>query len=127
MPLPADRSKLEWSLRAIASAALAWLVVSAFSVREKSGGSVVEAGSLPVALDQWVVNPPADTLGLRLDRSLDWKTRDYLRAIRGNATIVTWSNDGIAALMLEADLRQDPSGGAVVLLAGGTSKASRTA
>ena len=118
MPLRADRSTLEWSLRVIAAAALAWLVVSAFSVREKSGGRVVEAGGLPAALDQWVVYPPADTLGLRLDRSLDGKTRDYLRAIRGNGTMISWGNAGIAPLMLEAELRQDPGGGAVVLLAG---------
>ena len=113
MPLPADRRTLEWSLRTIAAVAMAWLVIDSFSIRKKTGGIVVDAGHTVTAMNQWIHDLPADTIGLRLERSLDRESRDHLRALRSNGTAIAWVNRGIAPVMVDGEALQDPAGGAV--------------
>ena len=111
MPSPAERSRLEWALRAVATGALAWLVIGAFLERTKPGGLPVNSADLPGALGDWTVSPPADTIGLPLAAGLDRATLDYLRALRANSSAVIWMNQGILPLMLEAEPLEDPAGG----------------
>jgi hypothetical protein len=114
MPLPADRRILELSLRIVAAAAMAWLVIGTFSIREKSGGIVADAGDAVVAVNGWILDPPADTIGIRLDRSLDGETRDYLKALRSNGSAIAWVSQGVDPVMVDGEALRDPAGGAVV-------------
>ena len=118
MPLRADRAGFEWSLRAIATVALAWLVIGVFLVRDKSGGQWIDSADLPNALQAWTTNPPAETMGLHLSGGLDRRTLHYLRALRANGSVLTWTNEGILPVMLEAEPVQDPAGGVVARIAG---------
>lgn len=118
MRLPADRSRLEWSLRVIAAVALAWLAIGAFLDRGKPGGLVIDSADLPGALQDWTTSPAADTMGLHLSAGLDRRTLDYLRALRASGSAVAWTNEGILPVMLEAEPLQDPAGGVVARIAG---------
>jgi hypothetical protein len=125
MRLLADRRRAEWLLRAIASLALAGLAMGAFLDRSKPGGRVIDSRNLSSALVDWVANPSADTMGLRLTGGLDPTTLDYLRALRAAGSAVAWSNEGIEPIMLEAESLQDPAGGVMARVGGpaGTSLA----
>ena len=121
MPLPADRRTLELALRTIAAVAMAWLVIDAFTIRQKAGGIVVDASHTATAMNRWITDLPADTIGLRLERSLDRESRDYLRALRSNGTAIAWVNQGVAPVMIDGEALRDPAGGAVVrVTTGGT-------
>lgn len=117
MPSPADRAVVERSLRIIAAIALAWLVAGAFTERKKAGGEVVAPGSSLAALDRWAASPPADTLGLELVTAPSQVMRDYLRALRTSGTAIAWSNDGIPAIVIDAEVLLDPAGGTIVRVA----------
>ena len=114
MLLPADRRTLEWSLRIIAAAAMVWLVIGTFSTREKPRGIVVDAGDAAGAINSWIIDPPADTIGIRLDRSLDREIRDYLKALGSNGSAIAWVNEGVDPVMIDGEALQDPAGGAVI-------------
>jgi hypothetical protein len=118
MPLRADRAGFEWSLRALATVALAWLVIGAFLVRTTSSGQRIDSADVPDALQAWTTSPPADTMGLRLSGGLDRRTLDYLRALRANGSAVAWTNEGVLPVMLEAEPLQDPAGGVVARITG---------
>ncbi|MEP7325128.1 MAG: hypothetical protein ABI836_04195 [Gemmatimonadota bacterium] len=118
MRLPADRRILELLLRVAAFAGLAWLLAGTFIPRRPAGRVTVEGNSLPTALREWSLKPPADSLSVAFAAAPDPPTRDWLAALRRAGTHVTWTGNRLAALALEAEPRRDPAAG-VLVRAGG--------
>jgi hypothetical protein len=110
--------RLEQLLRLISLAIFAWLIAGTFIPRDQPNGLVVEDGRLAEVLGNWAESPEADTLGLLLRTPLDRVTRDFVRALRGSGTAVTWVDSGVEPLMVELEPLSDPAGGAVARLAG---------
>lgn len=118
MHLLANRRPLEWTLRFVALAALAWLIVGAFRRRRMEGTTVVSESSALALLPQWSRQPPADSIGIRLTAAPSPMMRDWLLAIRRSGTAIAWADSGIPRTMLEVEPRIDPAGGLIARFVG---------
>ncbi|HEV8124451.1 MAG TPA: hypothetical protein VGP80_09420 [Gemmatimonadales bacterium] len=117
MRSPADRRILELLLRAAGLAGLVWLIAGSF-MSHRPAGRVSLATRWPMSLPEWSLNPPADSLTVRLAAIPERPALDWLVALRRAGTHVTWSGAGLTALAIEVEPRGDPAGG-VLVRAGG--------
>lgn len=102
---------LERISRALALVALGWLVVLAFSERPAPERAVVRSSGLRGALIQWSSSHAPASVHLLADASLDPFARDWLRALAGAGTGVTWEGTAATPTALTAEPVADPEGG----------------
>jgi hypothetical protein len=117
MRSPADRRIFELLLRAAGLAGLVWLIAGSF-MSHRPAGRVNLATRWPMSLPEWSLNPPADSLTVRIAAIPERPALDWLVALRRAGTHVTWSGAGLTALAIEVEQRGDPAGG-VLVRAGG--------
>jgi hypothetical protein len=105
------RVLLERVARAVVLAALAWLVILAFRDRAAPEYAVVRSRGLPRALIAWSSSGAPAGVHLLAERSLDPFARDWLRALAGAGTGVTWEGAAAAPTAVAAERVADPEGG----------------
>lgn len=111
------RIALEWALHALAAAMLLWVLVQSAGPRRASGRESADPASLPAALVRWstVAAPPA--VDAETGPALAPATRDWLAALAGAATRVSWHARGLLPIALVAGPVADPAGVTRLLLA----------
>lgn len=116
------RPTLEWALRAAALALLAWALVASATGRRPSGATMLRATLDTTAtqsaeqLRQWTRRADLAGLHLSLGRAPDRRTRDWLRALDGAGTAVSWEGE-VPALGVAVEPLADPRGGVQVAIA----------
>jgi hypothetical protein len=111
--------RLETGLRAVALAALGWLLWGALRPEPAPANRAsLGAAQLADGLAEWARRPPAETLHVDLGGNLAPAWRASLRALRRAGTGVTWRDGGVAPVALEAEGLVDPAEGVAVRLAG---------
>src|SRR5512143_779613 len=117
MRSPADRARrvVEWTLRAIALAALVALLWRA--LRPPGTPRVDVAGAdVTAALERWTMSPPGERHVL-FDATPDQRTRDWLHALARAGDEVRWSSARpLGAGALVAEPASDPDASTTVRL-----------
>lgn len=113
------RCGAEWLLRLAALGLLGWCAWAAFDGGRAAVGASTTAGAQRPSSDDlraWSRDPDLAALHLALDSIPDATTRDWLRALNGAGTRVTWSGD-VPAVAIAAEPVADPRGGVRVSVA----------
>ena len=116
MRSPADagaggRGLLEGIARGVAFAALLWLVLEVFRDRAAPVHVVVRSPDLSRALIEWSTSRVPAGVHLRAEGAIPPFARDWLAALAGAGTEVTWEGDAPAPTALAAEPVADPEGG----------------
>ncbi|MGQ0715088.1 MAG: hypothetical protein ACT4PJ_15415 [Gemmatimonadaceae bacterium] len=110
------RVHAERALRVLALTALAYAAWLTAQPEPPPRADVADVASLREALDRWTANEPGRA-HVSLDAAPERLERDWLRALRGAGTPVTWSGDDIPALAIEVAPVAHPRGGALIWMA----------
>lgn len=124
------RSRAEWAARGLAIALLGWALAAAIgsagagdrragagrAATLRLGGAGHRSTEAARAVASATRDPELVSLHARFDAAPGAAVRDWLRAIAGAGTAVTWSGDLVAAALTVEPLR-DPRGGALVTVA----------
>lgn len=113
------RLALEWALRVVALAALAWALASALA---RSGGEgsekLVDGAALERALPSLTTDARVDSLEVVLDTVPDATWRHWLAALQASGVAVAWrARSPMAPLAVATERSADPRGGARVRVA----------
>jgi hypothetical protein len=108
-------------LRAASLLLLAGLLVRELRPGEAPAAARVSGASLGGALSGFTWDAAPARLHLHLDGGLPAYQRDWLAALAGAGTPVTWEGGGPDAVGLAADPAADPAGGTLAWVAGPTS------
>jgi len=114
------RQRLELALRLLALAAIAVLI---WQVRrpEAEGGTVIaDREALTTTLARWTIDGPA-AAHVVIDTIPDREQREWMRALRGAGTSLTWSlrDSALAPLVAVTEPLARPDGGARLLVSAG--------
>lgn len=116
-PRGALRPALEWALRAVVLAALAWLLWRELRPRIAADDvHVAAAGDVAAALHAWTVDPAATRVHASLGAAPSDTVRDWIRALRAAGVTATYDAD-VAPVAVAAAPLADPAGGWRVLAA----------
>jgi hypothetical protein len=111
------RAGAEWALRALVLALLSWYLVQV--LRARTGGAAEVGGSaeLPKLLERWstVANPAR--VHVALDYPPPLHERDWLAALPGVGTAVSWSGAALVPTAVAMEPVADPVGGADLAVA----------
>lgn len=113
----ARRSVVEWGLHAAAAALLAWALVRSLGQRAPDGAAATNARLLRTALATWTTSAAPTSVHATLDSVPSPVDRDWLAALPGAGTRVTWSDDGLTPLAVDAEPVADPEGATRVRVA----------
>src|SRR5262245_39166116 len=103
MRSPAERAtSLERGLRALAVLALAWLLVRVFAARPEPERLAARSSGLSAALTRWSGAAVPEKVHVSGDGSWQPWHRDWLAALPGAGTGVTWDGLGAAASAIAA-------------------------
>jgi hypothetical protein len=104
------RIALEWTLHAVAAAVLLWVLVQSVGGKPASGREGADPATLPSALVRWstVAAPPA--VDAEVGLPLLPATRDWLAALPGAATRVSWHARALPEIALAVSPVPDPAG-----------------
>jgi hypothetical protein len=113
----AVRAGLEWVLHGAAVAVLAWFLVH--SIRAQRHGAVEDAASasLPRQLPRWSTVSSPERVHVALEHPPAGRERDWLAALAGAGTGVTWSGPKLVPTAVAIEPRADPARGADVSVA----------
>jgi hypothetical protein len=124
MPSRADRFasgalriRLERAAHALAVVAIGWLLVQALRGGAVARGDTANVQALPAQLVRWTRVAAPAWVHVRVDGALTPAQRDWLAALRGVGTAVSWEGVGLDPLAAVADPVADPAGGTRVLVA----------
>lgn len=116
MRLPGSRVTFERALRAAGFGLLAFAVWAVATDAQPRGRAAAQERQLPLELVRWTRSVPADTIAVTLASAPGAVQRDWLAALAGAGTAVTWSG-AVPATAVELVPVADPSGGVRVLAA----------
>ena len=102
---------LERIARCVALAALLWLMILAFRDRTGPVHAVVRSPDLSRALTEWSTSRAPVGVHVRAEGAFAPYARDWLRALAGAGTGVTWEGAAPAPTALAAGRVADPEGG----------------
>ena len=114
------RSRAEWALRAVVLAALVILILAALRPTERAAKTVAARGELDRALVD-ATRREVSALAVELDSVPGPIERDWLAAIRGAGTSVTWSARALAPVAIATAPVAEPEGRVRVVIAGADS------
>ena len=114
------RSRAEWALRAAVLAALVMLLLAALRPPDRAGQSVVSRGGFDRALVDATRREVA-ALAVELDSVPGPVERDWLAAIRGAGTSVTWSAHALEPVAIATGPVVEPEGRVRLVIAGADS------
>jgi hypothetical protein len=119
MPSPADirRPAGEWTLRLTALGVLGWAVAAAFGAIRWQEIESATGPTLREALVRWSTVAAPRQVGVRLDVPPSESERDWLSALPGAGTTVTWAGAAALPTALALEPAADPAGGLLVNLA----------
>jgi hypothetical protein len=112
----AIRIGIERVLRVLTLLILAFAAWNATRPAPKTASEIADNAELRESLGRWTAKPPP-RVHLSLDVAPDRADREWLRALRGAGTPVTWQGDDIPALALEVAPTADPDGGMMIWIA----------
>jgi hypothetical protein len=118
MPSRADLSRYaEALLRVLVIGLLAWYLVHV--LRERGHGPVESAASasLRESLERWSTVASPERVHVALEHPPELLERDWLAALPGAATEVTWSGPSFVPTAIAVEPRADPAGGVDVSVA----------
>ena len=116
MPLRADRIVLERALRAVSLGLLAFCAWAMIQDAPTHGRTDAQHNAIARSLRSWTRERPGDSLHLALRTAPGPVQRDWLKALSGAGTAITWSG-AVPATAVEVVPLADPAGGARVLAA----------
>jgi hypothetical protein len=122
MPLPADagraalRFAFERASRTVALASLLWLIVQSFRIGS-SASRESGADSLSTALARWSGPDAPRRVHVRMNDDVSPVARDWLAAIAGAGTRITWEQGNAVPVAAIAEPAADPAGGTSVRVA----------
>ena len=105
------RVLLERIARGMAMLSLLWLLVLAFRDRVAPRRAVVESGELPRRLTEWSTSDAPAAVHVRTVGAFAPFARDWLRALAGAGTGVTWEGSALTPTALAVEPVVDPEGG----------------
>jgi hypothetical protein len=118
MPSPADdevrgglRAWLERGGHLLALAIIAWLLIQSIRKSAPGAADITDVRSLPTKLVHWSTVATPAQVHVRIDSSLSPAQRDWLAALHGSGTRVSWEGDGVLPVAAVAEAIADPSGG----------------
>src|SRR6266542_3970537 len=116
-PADAARSTAEWMLRGAAIVVLAWFLVQ--TIRAQHHGAVETAATPTLArqLARWSTAAAPSHVFVRLDHPPAGRDRDWLAALDGTGTNVSWRGPNLAATAVALEPRADPQDGVDVNVA----------
>lgn len=124
MPSPADggardrlRVWLERAAHALGIAIIAWLLVDSLRDRPPAAPRVVALDALPAQLRRWSTATTPAQVHVRVDRALAPAHREWLAALAGQGTLVSWEGKGVLPVAAALDPVADPDGGTRVAAA----------
>jgi hypothetical protein len=111
------RGAFEWLLHGAAVLVLAWFLVH--SIRAQSHGSVEDAASASLVrqLSRWSTVASPEVVHVTLEHPPAGRERDWLAALAGAGTGVTWSGPTLVPTAIAIEPRADPARGADVSVA----------
>jgi hypothetical protein len=107
----------ERAAHVLAVAAIGWLLVQALRGRVTARAETADVQALPVQLVRWSRVAAPVRVHVRVDGALTPVQRDWLVALGGVGTAVSWEGRGLEPLAVAADPVADPAGGTRVLVA----------
>ncbi|HEX7120605.1 MAG TPA: hypothetical protein VF212_17565 [Longimicrobiales bacterium] len=111
------RSRVEWALRALALALLAICLFAALRARAAGPAERGAAATLRESLARWTTVARPERVHIAFERPPDGVERDWLAALPGAGTAVTWSGPDLLPTAVAMEPRIDPAGGADVSVA----------
>ncbi|MHB2033383.1 MAG: hypothetical protein ACYCVE_08425 [Gemmatimonadaceae bacterium] len=116
-PAEVARATAEWILRGAAVAVLVWFLV--WSIRAQRQGPTESAASsaLGTQLARWSTVDAPSRVYVRLDHPPAARNRDWLSAMDGAGTAVSWRGPKLVATAVSLDPLADPQGGVDVNVA----------
>jgi hypothetical protein len=102
------RVALEWFLRALAAVSLIWLLVQAAARRPANVRETASAGALASALVRWSTVQAPSAVNADLDSAPPSASRDWLAALNGAGTRVSWHARSLVPIALAASPVADP-------------------
>ena len=120
MPSPAERPtrlRVERAVRVAGLLALGWLVVRAWTGRPAEVHLEARSSDLSARLTRWSTSAAPASVHVAGDGNWTPVSRDWLAALPGVGTRVTWSGTGPAPMALVAEPVADPEGATRALAA----------
>ena len=111
------RVVFERASRAVALASLLWLIVQSFRTGTASASSESGADSLATALARWSGADAPRRAHVRIDGDVPPVARDWLAAIAGAGTRITWEQGNAVPVAAVAEPAADPAGATSVRVA----------
>ena len=100
----------EWVLHLAACGLLAWALVGFLGPARSAGVANVAARRLHAALATWTTTSNPAAVHVTLDSIPSVGDRDWLAALPGAGTAVSWSDQGLRPLAVDAEAVADPVG-----------------
>jgi len=107
----------EWALRALVLALLVWSLALALSWGGKGAVERASTETLSEALVRWTTVAGPERVHVAFDHAPSLVERDWLAALVGAGTQVSWSGPSLLPTALSIEPRADPAGGAEVSVA----------
>jgi hypothetical protein len=104
------RVALEWLLRAIAAVSLIWVLLQAAVGRPASARESADTRTLAGALVQWSTAEAPAVVNADFDSAPPPASRDWLAALGGTGTRVSWHARALLPIALAASPVADPAG-----------------
>lgn len=115
----AERARVaaEWVLRAALLGLLVWSFVRAIAAQSHRGTESATSATLGEALRRWSTVRAPERVHVALDQPPSGRDRDWLAALEGAGTSVSWSGAALVPTAVAMEPRADPAGGADVSVA----------
>ncbi len=104
------RVAVEWALRVVAIALLGWALWRAVRPAAPVDGGFATTGTLRNALTTWSTTTEPTAVHVHLDSVPSTADREWLAALPGAGTHVTWDHGALVPLALGAEPVADPAG-----------------
>jgi hypothetical protein len=118
MPSRAELSRYtEVLLRVLVIGLLAWYLVHVLHGSRRGREESAASGTLRESLARWSTAASPERVHVALDHPPDGLERDWLSALPGAATAVTWSGPSLLPTAISVEPRADPAGGVQVGIA----------
>jgi hypothetical protein len=119
MPSRADsaRAGLEWVLRGVVLALLAWYLVHVLRTRSHGAAETGASATLQRSLARWTTVAAPSRVHVALEHPPAGLERDWLAAVAGAGTAVEWSGPSLLPTAIAVEPRADPARDADVSVA----------
>jgi hypothetical protein len=111
------REALEWLLRIAVIAILTWFLVRTILVQRHGSVEDASSASIGAKLARWSTVTAPSRVHVRIDHPPAGRDRDWLAALSGAQTDVSWSGPSLVPTAISVEPRIDPAGGADVSVA----------